>query len=81
MSELYGVVQLHFCALLYHIKIWGLGFPRDKASEQLKTHYYRQLLRRHEELQLVAYASTQIATRVHHESQSGVADVLQVRRV
>lgn len=30
---------------------------------------------------LVAYASTQIVTRVHHESQSGVTDLLQIRRV
>ena len=29
----------------------------------------------------VAYASTQIVTRVQHKSQSGVADLLQVRQV
>lgn len=32
-------------------------------------------------LLIVAYASTQIVTRVHHESQSGVTDLLQVRQV
>jgi hypothetical protein len=29
----------------------------------------------------VAYASTQIVTRVQHKSQSGVTDLLQVRQV
>ncbi|KAJ0132748.1 Uncharacterized protein HZ326_24182 [Fusarium oxysporum f. sp. albedinis] len=32
-------------------------------------------------LSSVAYASTQIVTRMHHKSQSGVTDLLQVRQV